>query len=170
MAFPPGVIPFILPLSKYPRPDYAAGPLARAAATPLATTMATVPIASITSTTAPVASITAAPELTCTDGSTILSTIDCTMGTPTSYCHKPEPRIECPTGFYPGLWHPGHCVELQTCYPLDASWIATECSNGAEPWSTSTLYEGTLAGGQSTVVTGIAPSGPYQMQIVNWLL
>lgn len=46
-------------------------------------------------------------------------------------------------------------MELQTCYALDAAWITTECSNGGIPWSTSTLYEGTLADGVSTVVTGI---------------
>lgn len=104
---------------------------------------------------APAPTITTAPDLTCTDGSTILHTQDCTMGTPTSYCHKPEPPIECPTGSYPGVWHPGHCAELQTCYPLDASWITTKCLNGAQAYSTSTLYQGTLAGGESTVVTGI---------------
>ena len=135
------LLPLVLPAIAIPTP------------TPSATSL--IPDSSkITS--APAATITTAPELVCSSGSTIVHTTDCTRGTPISYCSSPEPPIQCATGSYPGVWHPGHCMELQTCYALNAAWITTECSNGGIPWSTSTLYEGTLAGGASTVVTGIS--------------
>jgi hypothetical protein len=105
-------------------------------------------------TTATPATITKAASLSCSDGQTAVYTTDCTMGTPTSYCARPEPPIQCSEGYFPSVWHPGHCMEQSTCYPLDASWITTECSHGAIPWTTSTLYEGTLAGGQSTIISG----------------
>jgi hypothetical protein len=38
-------------------------------------------------------------------------------------------------------------MEVSTCFPTDADWITTECSNGALPVSTETLYSGTLAEG-----------------------
>jgi hypothetical protein len=68
------------------------------------------------------------------------------MGTPVSYCYSAPPPISCSAGFFPGVYHPGHCIEASTCYAVDASWITTKCSNGGIPWSTSTLYEGVLAG------------------------
>ncbi|KAJ5182522.1 hypothetical protein N7492_000138 [Penicillium capsulatum] len=89
----------------------------------------------------------------CTDGSTLLHTTDCTMGTPVSYCHKPE-SLNCAHGFFPANWHPDHCMEASTCFPLNAAWLTTECSNGALPYTTRTLYDGTLAGGASTVISG----------------
>lgn len=108
----------------------------------------------IGTTTAPPTTITKAASLSCSDGQTAVYTTDCTMGTPTSYCARPEPPIQCSEGYFPSVWHPGHCIEQSTCFPLDASWITTECSHGAIPWTTSTLYEGTLAGGQSTIISG----------------
>ena len=90
----------------------------------------------------------------CTDGSTLLHTTDCTMGTPVSYCYKPQPPIKCNDGYFPSVWHPDHCMEESTCFPLNAMWITTECSNGAVPYTTTTLYDGTLAGGSSTVISG----------------
>ncbi|KAJ5826470.1 hypothetical protein N7447_003233 [Penicillium robsamsonii] len=105
-------------------------------------------------TTVPPATITKAASLSCSDGKTAVYTTDCTMGTPTSYCASPEPPIQCSEGYFPSVWHPGHCMEQSTCFPLDASWITTECSHGAIPWTTSTLYEGTLAGGESTIISG----------------
>lgn len=42
-----------------------------------------------------------------------------------------------------------------TCYPTDAPYITTECSNGQVPYSTTTLYEGTLAGGKSTTISEV---------------
>lgn len=105
-------------------------------------------------TTAIPATITKAASLSCSDGQTAVYTTDCTMGTPTSYCARPEPPIQCSEGYFPSVWHPGHCMEQSTCFPVDASWITTECSHGAIPWTTSTLYEGTLAGGQSTIISG----------------
>ncbi|KAJ5861911.1 uncharacterized protein N7529_009221 [Penicillium soppii] len=109
-------------------------------------------------TTAPPATITKAASLTCSAGQTPVYTTDCTMGTPVSYCAIPEPPIQCSDGYFPSVWHPGHCMEQSTCFPLDASWITTKCSNGAIPWTTSTLYEGTLAGGQSTIISAVSCS------------
>ncbi|KGO40695.1 hypothetical protein PEX1_027200 [Penicillium expansum] len=109
-------------------------------------------------TTAPPTTITKAASLSCSDGETAVYTRDCTMGTPTSYCARPEPPIQCSEGYFPSVWHPGHCMEQSTCFPLDASWITTECSHGAIPWTTSTLYEGTLAGGQSTIISAVSCS------------
>lgn len=109
-------------------------------------------------TTAIPATITKAASLSCSDGQTAVYTTDCTMGTPTSYCARPEPPIQCSEGYFPSVWHPGHCMEQSTCFPVDASWITTECSHGAIPWTTSTLYEGTLAGGQSTIISAVSCS------------
>lgn len=92
-------------------------------------------------------------HLHCMHGSTIVYTTDCTMGNPVSYCWKPEPSIKCRAGYFPSVWHPDHCMEEQTCFPLSAAWITTECSNGAMPYSTKILYDGTLAGGRSTVIS-----------------
>lgn len=97
--------------------------------------------------------VTEAANLHCSNGSTVLFTTDCTLGTPVSYCHKPRPPISCRPGFFPSVWHPDHCMEQSTCFPLNAAWITTECSNGALPLTTTTLFEGTLAGGISTVVS-----------------
>ncbi|KAJ5104425.1 hypothetical protein NUU61_001772 [Penicillium alfredii] len=102
--------------------------------------------------------ITPAPRLRCSHGSTILYTTDCTMGTPVSYCHSPEAPIQCRAGFFPSVWHPDHCLERSTCFPLNAAWITTECTNGAVPYTTTTLYEGTLAGGSSTVISAVSCS------------
>ncbi|KAJ5804119.1 uncharacterized protein N7518_000422 [Penicillium psychrosexuale] len=102
--------------------------------------------------------ITPGPELQCSNGQTAVYTTDCTLGTPVSYCFSPEPPIECSQGFFPSVWHPGHCMEQSTCYPLNAPWITTECSNGGIPYTTSTLYQGTLAGGESTVISVVSCS------------
>ena len=98
--------------------------------------------------------ITPGPELQCSNGQTAVYTTDCTLGIPVSYCSSPEPPIECSQGFFPSVWHPGHCIEQSTCFPLNAPWITTKCSNGGIPYTTSTLYQGTLAGGESTVISG----------------
>lgn len=113
----------------------------------------------------PSSTITPPPAtLSCSSGSTILYTTDCTMGFPISYCHSPEPPIQCSSGYYPSVWHPEHCVAESTCYPVDSPYITTKCSNGGIPYTTSTLYEGTLAGGESTTITSKfstpPPSGP----------
>lgn len=109
--------------------------------------------ASITMVAAP-AVITQGPELWCPNGQTAVYTTDCTLGTPVSYCFSQEPPIECSQGFFPSVWHPDHCMEESSCFPLSEPWITTECSNGAVPYSTSTIYEGTLAGEESTVIRG----------------
>ncbi|KAJ5382097.1 hypothetical protein N7517_000008 [Penicillium concentricum] len=119
----------------------------------------------VITTTATPATITKAASLSCSDGKTAVYTTDCTMGTPTSYCASPEPPIQCSEGYFPSVWHPGHCMEQSTCFPLDASWITTECSHGAVPWTTSTLYEGTLAGGQSTIISGQSFHLPFPCSI-----
>lgn len=107
-------------------------------------------------TTPPTSTITSATPLTCTDGSTVLYTTECTMGYPISYCYSPPPPIQCPTGFFPGTWHPGHCITQSTCYPTDAVWLTSECSNGAIAAGTSTLYAGTLADGSSTIIKDVS--------------
>lgn len=117
-------------------------------------------------TTAPPATITKVASLSCSDGQTAVYTTDCTMGTPTSYCATPEPPIQCSEDYFPSVWHPGHCIEQSTCFPLDASWITTECSHGAIPWTTKTMYEGTLAGGQSTIISGES----FSFSLFNLLL
>lgn len=103
--------------------------------------------------TASPAPVTEAANLRCSHGSTVLFTTDCTLGTPVSYCYQPRPLIKCRPGYFPSLWHPDHCMEQSTCFPLDAAWITTECSNAALPLTTKTLFDGTLAGGSSTVVS-----------------
>ncbi|KAJ5702624.1 hypothetical protein N7488_010172 [Penicillium malachiteum] len=102
--------------------------------------------------------VTAAAALRCTDGSTVLHTTDCTMGTPISFCYKKPPPIKCDKGYFPSVWHPDHCMEESTCFPLSAEWITTECSNGGIPYSTKTLFDGTLAGGESTVISAVSCS------------
>lgn len=93
-----------------------------------------------------------APNLRCSEGSTILHTTDCTMGTPVVYCYKPPPPIICGPGYFPSVWHPDHCLEESTCFPIDADWITTECHNDAYPFTTSTLYEGTVADSDWTAI------------------
>lgn len=105
-------------------------------------------------TTAPPSTITKAASLTCSDGQTAVYTTDCTLGIPTSYCMRPEPPIQCSAGFFPSVYHPGHCIEASTCFPVTADWITTKCTNGAVPYTTKTLYSGTLAGGESTIISG----------------
>ncbi|KAJ5830124.1 uncharacterized protein N7525_008377 [Penicillium rubens] len=112
---------------------------------------------SITTAAAP-AVITQGPELLCSDGQTAVYTTDCTMGTPISYCFSQEPPLECPQGSFPSVWHPDHCMEQSSCFPLSEPWITTKCSNGAIPYSTSTIYQGTLVGGESTVIRGVSCS------------
>ncbi|KAJ5888325.1 hypothetical protein N7495_008366 [Penicillium taxi] len=115
--------------------------------------------------------VTTAPALTCSAGSTVLYTTECTVGKPISYCHSPEPPIQCQSGYFPSVYHPGHCIEQSTCFPVDADWITTDCSNGAVPYSTSTLFEGTLAGGKSTTISVVSCTCSsdqwYSMTAVN---
>lgn len=92
-------------------------------------------------------------SLRCSDGATVLHTTDCTMGTPVSFCYKPQAPITCDEGYFPSVWHPDHCMQVSTCFPTDADWITTECSNGALAISTETLYSGTLAGGDDAMIT-----------------
>lgn len=101
----------------------------------------------------PSAAITVSP-LSCTDGSTVLTTTECTVGSTVSYCYSPPAPIQCPTGSFPGIWHPEHCASEQTCYPLNASWITTACSHGGIGYETSTLFVGTLADGETTTISG----------------
>lgn len=100
--------------------------------------------------------ITTAPNLTCTDGSTVTFTNECTLGFPISYCTKPQPLTSCPPSSFPGTYHPGHCETAQTCYPVDAYWLTPSCSNGAIPSSTETLFTGTLSGATAaTTITNV---------------
>ncbi|KAF3396464.1 hypothetical protein F1880_006659 [Penicillium rolfsii] len=99
-------------------------------------------------------------SLRCVDGATILYTTDCTMGTPVSFCYKPPASMTCDEGHFPSVWHPDHCMELSTCFRTDADWITTECSNGALPVSTDTLYSGALAKGNHAVITSVACACP----------
>lgn len=99
--------------------------------------------------------ITTAPGLTCTGGSTVLFTEECTFRRPISYCHSPEPPITCGPSSYPSVWYPVRCFSASTCYPVDAPFLTSKCSFGGIPYSTSTLYEGTLAGGESTTITNV---------------
>ncbi|CAG8411333.1 unnamed protein product [Penicillium salamii] len=112
----------------------------------------------VVTTTAAPAQITHGPELVCLENQTAIYTTDCTLGTPISYCFSPEPPISCPWGSFPSVWHPDHCMEESTCYPVTVPWITTSCSNGALPYSTITYYKGTLAGGYSTILKGYSCS------------
>lgn len=98
---------------------------------------------------------TTAPGLTCTGGSTVLFTEECTYRTPISYCHSPEPPISCGPSSFPSIWYPVRCFSASTCYSVEASFITSECSFGGIPYSTSTLYQGTLAGGESTIIANV---------------
>lgn len=109
-------------------------------------------LAQVTTAASPPA-VTKDAHLRCSYGSSMLYTTDCTMGTPVSYCWKPPSPIKCRVGEFPSVWHPDHCMEEQTCFPISAAWITTECSNGAVPYGTKTLYDGTLAGGKTTVIS-----------------
>src|SRR6266536_1272 len=116
-------------------------------------------------TTPPSSTITSSASLSCSSGSTVLHTTDCTIGVPISYCYSPPPPIQCSSGYYPGVYHPGHCIEASTCYAIDSPWITTTCTNGEQAYATSTLYAGTLAGGQSTVITRKHPSSSISISI-----
>ncbi|CAG8283174.1 unnamed protein product [Penicillium olsonii] len=111
----------------------------------------------VTTATSP-AQITQGPELVCLEGQTAVYTTDCTLGTPMSYCFSPEPPIRCSRGFFPSVWHPDHCMERSTCFPISAPWITTTCTHGALAYSTSTFYEGTVADGHFTVIKGVSCS------------
>ena len=99
--------------------------------------------------------ITTAPGLTCTGGSTVLFTEECTHRTPISYCHSPELPISCGPSSFPSVWYPVRCFSASTCFPVDAYWITTECTFGGIPYATSTLYQGILADGESTTITNV---------------
>ncbi|KAJ5177191.1 uncharacterized protein N7482_003068 [Penicillium canariense] len=104
--------------------------------------------------------ITEEGTLRCSGGATVLHTTDCTMGTSVSFCYKPPPPLHCDEGYFPSVWHPDHCMEESTCFPTDAEWITRGCSNGAYPYSTKTVYDGTLAGGHHTVISSISCACP----------
>ncbi|KAJ6107176.1 hypothetical protein N7523_008499 [Penicillium sp. IBT 18751x] len=125
-----------------------ASPMMTAASGPLNQAQAT--------TTVSPPAVTKNAHLRCTSGSSAVYTTDCTMGTPVSYCWKPPSPIKCQSGEFPSVWHPDHCMEEQTCFPISAAWITTECSNGAIPYATKTLYDGTLAEGKSTVISSVS--------------
>ncbi|KAJ5562759.1 hypothetical protein N7461_001520 [Penicillium sp. DV-2018c] len=124
----------------------------------LSATMATPQQTGTTTITAAPMAITTPPKLLCPYGQTAVYTTDCTMGTSVSYCYNPSHSVECEQGFFPSVWHPDHCMEQSTCFPLKEPWITTSCSNGAIPFWTSTIYDGTLAGGHSTVIKGVSCS------------
>ncbi len=115
----------------------------------------TPPSYNASSTTASTSLITTAPGLTCTGGSTVLYTEECTYRHPISYCHSPEPPITCGPSSFPSVWYPQRCFSASTCYPVNANFITTECSFGGVPYSTTTLFRGTLAGGESTTITNV---------------
>lgn len=108
-----------------------------------------------TSITESTALVTTAPGLTCTGGSTVLFTEECTYRYPISYCHSPEPPITCGPSSFPSIYYPVRCFSQSTCYPVDAAFITSKCTFGGIPYLTSTLYEGTLAGGDSTTITNV---------------
>ena len=114
--------------------------------------------------------ITTAPGLTCTGGSTVLFTEECTYRTPISYCHSPEPPISCGPSSFPSVYYPVRCVTASTCYPVDAYFITTRCSFGGIAYNTQTLYEGTLAGGQSTTITNVQCNCATDQYYSNTLL
>ena len=90
-------------------------PAAFAAAFPQETGSPTVTAVSSTTNAAGSSMITTAPGLTCTGGSTVLYTQDCTYGFPVSYCYSPPPPISCGEGYFPSVYHPGKAVSTATC-------------------------------------------------------
>lgn len=82
-------------------------PAALAAAFPQETGLPTITAAPSSTSAAASSLITTAPGLTCSDGSTVLFTLECTYGYPISYCHSDPPPISCGVGFFPGTYHPG---------------------------------------------------------------
>ncbi|EAW14809.1 uncharacterized protein ACLA_002200 [Aspergillus clavatus NRRL 1] len=128
----------------------------------LAATVAAIPQSQPTQTPSPsptsppASTITTVPSTTCPPGSTLHTTTDCTLGFPVTYCHSPIPlTTHCPSGYFPGLWSPGHCEVAATCYAVDSPWITTSCSHGGIPWSTSTLYSGILEGETTSTTISI---------------
>lgn len=94
--------------------------------------------------------ITDAASFACPPRSTLLTTTDCTYGFLTSYCHSAAASLACPSGSYPSVIHPGHCVTVSTCFPLPTT--TATCSNGFTAYSTYTAFAGYLNNVTSTAI------------------
>jgi hypothetical protein len=130
-----------------------------ASALPEQTPLPTSPAAGTTATptTQSTSLITTAPGTTCPPGSTIHTTTDCTAGTRTfTYCREITP-VTCASSSFPfSQLIGGKCDGYFTyCLTVEPFWVTPTCTAGLIPYSTTTLYEGTLAGGESTTITNV---------------
>jgi len=98
--------------------------------------------------------ITSAPQsLHCTNGSTAVTTTDCTYGGTYSFCYKAPPPLTCSESSYPSSYDCGECEICTGCFPVNATYLTTTCSNNGEfPYTTNTIFNGTLAGGTTTTI------------------
>ncbi|KAJ5921779.1 hypothetical protein N7516_009482 [Penicillium verrucosum] len=119
-------------------------------------------------TTAIPATITKAASLSCSDGQTAVYTTDCTMGTPTSYCARPEPPSSARRGTSPRfgtqviawssrpvslLMRPGSRLSAHMGQFLGQPRLSVSCSCTRDQW-----YSMTILPGASTVDTFCMPS------------
>ena len=93
-------------------------------------------------------------SLQCTNGSTVRTTTDCTVGRTYSFCYSQPPPLACPPSSYPSSYDCGECDTCTSCFSVSAPYLTTTCDphNGEFPYSTVTIYNGTLAGGTSTTI------------------
>lgn len=92
--------------------------------------------------------ITPAVSLSCTGGSTVLTTTECTYGHTISYCYSKPATITCSDGYYPSVYAPVRCYLESTCFPLPTT--TTSCNVGFTAQSTYTAFDGVLNNGSST--------------------
>lgn len=94
--------------------------------------------------------ITPVVSLSCTGGSTVLTTTECTYGHIISYCYSKPATIVCSDGYYPSVYNPVRCVVASTCFPLPTT--TTTCNVGFTAQSTYTAFNGVLNNGSSTII------------------
>jgi hypothetical protein len=89
--------------------------------------------------------------LSCTSGSTVLHTTDCTYGFPISYCYSAPPPVTCSPSSYPVVGH-NRCNAFTFCAKVPATTSSCSQQDGFTATSTATLYSGTLAGETTATV------------------
>ena len=101
----------------------------------------------------PASSAPASSQLTCSNGSTVKTTTDCTYPTITyTYCYSAPPPLTCSADQYPGTGS-NRCNIFSVCLPIPTTTTpASACNTDGFSPTTRTLYEGTLSG-QSTATT-----------------
>lgn len=98
-----------------------------------------------------ISTVTPNPSITCSSGSTVLTTTECTYGHIYSLCHSPEATIICSAGYYPSVWYPVRCFSQSTCYPLPTTTSRCE-THGFTAYNTFTAFNGVLDNGTFTKI------------------